>query len=646
MTNGRLQTILLGALTLAVAACASAPEYHSVSRTDAKGVPFTAEGMFLDGYLVDGKVTYGTSGPDSHVWQGKRSGGLLNGTLVRGDGRRFEGLIQPDAHDSANLQYVSGRDTRLDGCVHEGNFKNQELSGPGKITCPERTLQGTFQNGKLHGKGSITWANGDKIENANFENGKFSNSRHTLQYADGRKLSEYYDYDGTRSGLATLDYPNGDKDELLYWKDVLLEQLPVVRQAGSLPPCAALPADWQLLKGSCAGGKPTGEVELWHKSGRRISATFKDGQPTGNSTLVWMDKSDPPLVVARSLSGKMDAQLRFSQGFKREAGLDADGKGRAWYWDWEGPFVNNLPHGDGRCAYQGKAEPCNMAQGARVDAVHQQRQQEAAVRSAQAIAHLDYLQQREDEARARRAADRERERAAAYERQNQAAEDMRRAASRSPGVFSPEASAKTAREYQAIAESNARMHAQIQAAKQQLARESADQRRVTNEGGTRRGQESQPRSEVERQVSERVRSEPAQDPARPREQAAREEAARSSSPVAPPAAKPVVTVPEAVAVCHRNAQDYWFCDGPVQKTSVGDKGDAGLRSQLSLAGCANPRSDRPSPDGQGKLFLCGTGLKVGARDVPKLRGFTTERQTYRCEGGNCSALSDSREVAQ
>ena len=109
---------------------------------------------------------------------------------------------------------------------------------------------------------------------------------------------------------------------------------------------------------------------------------------------------------------------------------------------------------------------------------------------------------------------------------------------------------------------------------------------------------------------------------------------------------PTVTVKEAVAVCERNGNDYWICDGPVQKTLVGDKGTAGLTSQLTLAGCPSPRNERSSPDGKGKLFLCGFGLNSYDRDVARLRGFSTPRYSYKCTAKNCNPLADSREIDQ
>ena len=109
---------------------------------------------------------------------------------------------------------------------------------------------------------------------------------------------------------------------------------------------------------------------------------------------------------------------------------------------------------------------------------------------------------------------------------------------------------------------------------------------------------------------------------------------------------PTVTVKEAVAVCERNDNDYWICDGPVQKTLVGDKGTVGLTSQLTLAGCPSPRNERSSPDGKGKLFLCGSGLNSYDRDVARLRGFSTPGYSYKCTTQNCNALADSREIDQ
>ncbi len=640
----RLKIVVLTALAFMISGCATTPDPEPGSSSGTiKGVPWSAEGMFVGPRLVEGTITYGTSGPNSHVWKGTNDGTFLTGTLVRGDGRRFEGVIKPDTSDGSIMQYIRGRETRTDGCVYEGSFENQLLTGPGKIICPERTSVGVFKGGMLEGEATITYANGNKRHVSNFRNGRYGGTS-TLLYADGRKLVEGYDHNGNITGLATLDYPNGDQDKMLYRTGVLLMSVPVKRNVATLTSCAALPTGWYLLKGNCVDGKPSGEVELWHKDGgERILATYKDGLPVGKSTLEWLVLV-PLSEQALSIYGTMHPRLYMTEGIAREAQLTLDGKNVLLFPYWQGGFLYNIPHGTGLCMYEGKYEPCEMRAGKRVDVVQVERDKITAARTAQAIARLNAEFQQEKAERERRQAVKDREREAAFERQRQAAEDMRRAASRSPGVFSPEASAKTAREFQAIAESNARMQSQIQAAKQQLDRQSNEQQRAVNDEAARRAREAESRSQAERtrlaQAQEEARSKEM------REQQSREETRRATSSVTTPPAKPTTTVPEGVAICHRNQQDYWFCDGPAQKTSVGDKGDSGLKSQLGLAGCPTPRSERASPDGHGRLFLCGTGLKGGARDVPKLRGFTVARQTYRCESGRCDSLSDSREITQ
>ena len=392
MLTIRLKIVALAVLTLMVSGCAVTPEPGSWSGTDGNGVSFAGEGMFVGKQLVAGKITYGTTGPNSYVWQGTNDGTYLDGTLIRGDGRRFEGRITvPDHRDGTNVQYINGRETRTDGCVYQGSFEKQLLSGPGKITCPDRTLEGVFKGGNLDGKGTITYANGNKVIASNFEDGRFIASHNTFLYADGRKLVEKYDYQGARSGLATLDYPNGDRDEMLYSKSVLLLQVPAIRDVVRLTSCPSLPTGWYLLKGNCVDGKPSGEVELWHKDGgRRILATYKDGLPVGKSTYEQLIKI-PLSEQAASLYGTMNPQLRMIEGVARQAGLRTDDKRLVWYSYWEGGFLYNVPNGTGRCAHEGKYEPCEMQAGKRIDAVQVERDKITAARTAQAIAHLDSM---------------------------------------------------------------------------------------------------------------------------------------------------------------------------------------------------------------------------------------------------------------
>lgn len=64
--------------------------------------------------------------------------------------------------------------------------------------------------------------------------------------------------------------------------------------------------------------------------------------------------------------------------------------------------------------------------------------------------------------------------------------------------------------------------------------------------------------------------------------------------------------PEALSYCWQTG-DFWFCDGPVQKTVLGFRNDIdGARDQ---SGCPNPSSSRPFAEGT--LFYCGFDLKDG-----------------------------------
>lgn len=651
------------AAVIPLVGCGSTPEYKVNVGQACGGLAYRGEGMFLNGGLIEGKITMGTNEPGAFVWEGRNDFPLMHGTMKWADGRRFQGTMRATvANNCSTYAYVHGADTRLDGCTYEGSFKNQALWGPGKISCPDRTQEGEFKADVLNGRGTISWAKGERLE-AEFSSGRAQGwARFT--YADGRQLSVRY-VNGLRQGDGDLQHPSGDRDTLVYDRGLLLLEKPYQRKT-SLPSCASLPSGWLLLKGSCADGKLEGEVRLWQPStGHQIRSSFAGGVPDPVSILVW--SSGEPSVVHR-VRGSMDAQLRFSEGTHSIARADQEGKTVIWYWDWQGPYVNGQAQGTGTCGYEGKAEPCEMVAGRRVDPLHQERERraaaqaqadrEAAMRTAIALEQLEASRERDRAERQREREDYERARAA---------EPVRRTVigGGSASVFSPEASAKMAREFQAMADSNARMLAQVAAAKQQLERETAAQQRSAGDEAARRARETQARAQANKQEQDRLAAErarlaqtQAQEEARARalreEQAAERQAAasreaerRAAERAAAQRAVPAsVTVPEAVAVCHRNAQEHWFCDGPVQKTSVGEKGDAGLHSQLALAGCASPRAERGSPDGQGKLFLCAIGLKPGARDVAKLRGFVTPRQTYRCQGGDCSALADSRELSQ
>lgn len=75
---------------------------------------------------------------------------------------------------------------------------------------------------------------------------------------------------------------------------------------------------------------------------------------------------------------------------------------------------------------------------------------------------------------------------------------------------------------------------------------------------------------------------------------------------------------QALMFCWQNKNNHWFCDGRVQFTDIGEKGDEGLRENMGLAGCKSPAlvgpitlestSPRVTGTRSGILFRCSDRL--------------------------------------
>jgi hypothetical protein len=122
------------------------------------------EGDFIKWKLVKGKKTIY---PSNEVHEGNFSDGKLYGPgkITKSNGSIIEG-------DFSNGSLVKGSITtgNLD-VKFEGTFKNNKLEGPGKITSKKsKIIEGRFSNGEII-SGSITHRSG-KVETGTFSNGK------------------------------------------------------------------------------------------------------------------------------------------------------------------------------------------------------------------------------------------------------------------------------------------------------------------------------------------------------------------------------------------------------------------------------------------------------------------------------------------
>lgn len=598
---------------------AGEPEYRVQSGVDPSGMPFTVEGNFKDGFLVDGTITAGTTEKDAYVFKGSTSPKkIMVGTLQYRDGRKFKGSFQ--AEGITTFFYRNGSETRLDGCTYTGFFEHNNLTGKGSVACPGKTITGTFEYSQPKGPA-------------------------TIDFSDGRQLKLSF-RNGLESGKGELTYPSGILEAQVYVEGKTVLSIPRLPKSIATS-CTGIPENWALLQGNCGAAGLEGDAELVRTydgdpekarsfQAQRISGRFKKGKAISEVRYetIPFSASEPSIRIL----GNINERLEFTKGtlllmhhYMRGA------RAAEWSVSYKGDFSGFKPNGKGQCALADVSsfEPCEMQAGQRVDLAFKDRTAAQAQRAEEIQAEA----RRQNAEADRQAAQAERDAEAAW----------RSAPSRVTIIGTPSQRSdpnKSMRELKEVAANSTRILADIERAKIEGAAERKD-----NKLSTTRAQGGGNPSPTQHEQTKQARNQTSlSQPSLSTDKTTNDGFERK--PVAKPpqesaeSTMPTVTVKEAVAVCERNGNDYWICDGPVQKTLVGDKGTAGLTSQLTLAGCPSPRNERSSPDGKGKLFLCGFGLNSYDRDVARLRGFSTPRYSYKCTAKNCNPLADSREIDQ
>lgn len=598
---------------------AGEPEYRVQSGVDPSGMPFTVEGNFKDGFLVDGTITAGTTEKDAYVFKGSTSPKkIMVGTLQYRDGRKFKGSFQ--AEGITTFFYRNGSETRLDGCTYTGFFEHNNLTGKGSVACPGKTITGTFEYSQPKGPA-------------------------TIDFSDGRQLKLSF-RNGLESGKGELTYPSGILEAQVYVEGKTVLSIPRLPKSIATS-CTGIPENWALLQGNCGAAGLEGDAELVRTydgdpekarsfQAQRISGRFKKGKAISEVRYetIPFSASEPSIRIL----GNINERLEFTKGtlllmhhYMRGA------RAAEWSVSYKGDFSGFKPNGKGQCALADVSsfEQCEMQAGQRVDLAFKDRTAAQAQRAEEI-----YAEARRQNAEAdRQAAQAERDAEAAWRSAPSRVTIIGTASQRSDPN-------KSMRELKEVAANSTRILADIERAKIEGAAERKD-----NKLSTTRAQGGGNPSPTQHEQTKQARNQTSlSQPSLSTDKTTNDGFERK--PVAKPpqesaeSTMPTVTVKEAVAVCERNGNDYWICDGPVQKTLVGDKGTAGLTSQLTLAGCPSPRNERSSPDGKGKLFLCGFGLNSYDRDVARLRGFSTPRYSYKCTAKNCNPLADSREIDQ
>ncbi len=189
-----------------------------VSRANGKGTLSVANGAYLEGTFVDGRIRSGKA-----IWAG---------------GGSFDGLWSADELPD------QGTATALDGSTYTGTFRAGVLEGPGRVTTVDGTdLTGQFKNGLATGPCSARFRGG-----ATFEG----------QYVDGRAVrGKYTKPDGSFMEGEFTDGAVTGRGKVIY-------------------------GDGTIYEGELKEGVPHGQGSARMADGRRFDGEFRNGVSQSN----------------------------------------------------------------------------------------------------------------------------------------------------------------------------------------------------------------------------------------------------------------------------------------------------------------------------------------------------------------------------
>ena len=329
-----------------------------------------------------------------------------------------------------------------------------------------------------------------------------------------------------------------------------------------------------------------------------------------------------------------DQTVRFKGKFRQgyfSRGEFTSRQGDQWHLLYSGPVQNSRWHGEGICG--DNKEPCTWQQGQRVDAAYLTRvanqvaEQEALRRQEQAQAELMNLRIEQQEEEDRLAEVAQCLRQAEQERDEDTIASCDEQGNIHVEQKSDEIMARQQAMYQAFVNAS---DALVATAQQQ-----ASTTTYASSGSTavNQGDANARLNQLNQQLRE----------AEQRLQVAQQSVVQVQQPMTSPstvtAPMPPATgngqtaqwdsaMPEALAVCWHNEKNYWFCDGPLQVTLVGEKDIQAVRK---LVGCRTDDSElrELGSSGQYRIYGCGRGLQQGERDMRSLYGVSGGNQ-YRC----------------
>lgn len=527
--------------------------------------------------------------------------GVQSGTMTYANGSIYTGKVSTNFSREGQ-----GRLLRKDGCSYDGGWDKNNYHGTGTYRCPGGiTRTGEYRAGKVNGRARTTWPDGQYFEGLYDADRKQDPAGH-IRFASGDDFVGVFVAD-QRHGLGLFKRAaDGHELRQYFQADTLMASIPLQPATSPDPsPCAAVPAGWHLVGGSCVAGKLGGDVVLATTDGmKRFSVPYTAGQPAGEAIQEVLSASG-----AVRLKGHARGPDNFVEGERFVAVTGSDKKG-SWQRVFDGHF-DGVAATSGRCLFRGEWESCDHAAGRRVDRLYVERarleEQERNEREAQARRERE-----EEEARERR--ERRREEAEASARRREEEAESRQAMHQAiiGGLNNLQQNLQAQRDAdqrtaQLIAQANraqADREAARQAEQRRAAAERDESRRQAQAAQSARAERAtlqlaQVAAQQQAEQERRDRERRDQDAARKRDEERRQAAEASRR--------------QAEEAAARRAKDK--ADKEAAERAQAEAQAKAKRDFLASLSSGTRLKARKCPDGEGKYYVVGLLPKVSPRPV-------------------------------
>ena len=227
-----------------------------------KGKNIMANGQVFEGYFKDGEYLSGRyTWPDGCIWEGGFIDGIFGGSgkLISPTNGIFVGELYNGLKSGYGRQDYPNKDYMV-GFWELGELKD------GKVRLTNMLgyrYEGDYKNGERDGNGKLFDPKNDLIKDGFFKNGVFVSGFSKLTLNDGTKLTG-----NTENGQGRIEYPNNDFEDGL-WKDHMFFE-GIVRLTNT---------SGYVYEGSYMKGKRHGNGKLINPTGIIIyEGIFKHGE--------------------------------------------------------------------------------------------------------------------------------------------------------------------------------------------------------------------------------------------------------------------------------------------------------------------------------------------------------------------------------